>query len=248
MWIASTLAIMRGKRGMRPRRPSPAQVRHATKNADWWDRSILGFLACTAGFYALMGAWGARDGWDGLRAEIVGVTGTVAIRQCEESNGRRDPQFWTSGWSCTGTFTANQGDLHLDHVRVFLHADSRPGPALPARMSGPSATEVWPDGEIEWLFALLLAASAPFALWLFLRWAVETVEPENGWPAPPRPKSASDPTGSRQPQLGNRARRRRRSPYEATTRVVAAASDREGSRPAVNRSHPRLLPTLMWRG
>jgi hypothetical protein len=169
----------------------------------------LGSVALTQ--QALAQQASAQQAQTGMVTQVNRLNGTVAIRQCEEADGNRDPQFWTPGWSCTGTFTADDGgDLRIDHVRVFLHADTRPGPALSARASGPSATWVWPDSEVQWVFAFLLAATTPFTLWLFLHWAVETVRPQNGWPAPPRAKTRSGSTPAHRPQLGSRARKRRR--------------------------------------
>lgn len=208
--IVRILVTMGGRRSGRPRRPSLAQAVRAVGKADWAKRLVSGLIACFAAVYALFGVWAVHDGWDGLTAVTVGVPGTVAIRQCAESTSTRDPQFWTSGWSCTGEFIASDGSIRIDSVRLFLHGDSRPGPVVTGRVSGPGATWVWPDGEIEWLVAVLFAVSAPFAVWLVMRWAVDVFEPLGGWPPRPRPRSGSDRAVARLPQMGNRARRRRR--------------------------------------
>jgi hypothetical protein len=202
----SIVAAVRGRRIVQPRRPTRAQVWYAVRKADWWDRSFAVFLLCVAVLSCPMAGWAARDGWDGLRAEVGGIPGTVALRGCAENTGSREPPFLTSRWSCTGTFMADGSDLRIDRVRVFVRADGRPGPTVPARAGGASATQLWVDDRIDWIFALLLAASTPFAVWLLLRLAVSTVKPPAGWRNPPRPRRAAP----HPPQVGNRARRRRR--------------------------------------
>ncbi|WP_229398690.1 hypothetical protein [Micromonospora okii] len=143
------------------------------------------------------------DAWDGIRARAGGVPGSVAVT-CTEDTAARDPQFWTLGWSCNGPFTADTGDVHIDSVRLFMHADGPPGPTVAGRVSGPGATWLWPDGEIEWVFAVSLAGGLPILAALPLRAAVGLLEPVDGWPGPRR-KPRGGP-----PRMGNRARRRRR--------------------------------------
>ncbi|MFU8849782.1 hypothetical protein ACNAW0_02150 [Micromonospora sp. SL1-18] len=175
----------------------------AIREADWGTRLVSGVLVGVA--VAVVACWWFALGgaWDGIRAVTVGVPGSVAVT-CEESTAQRDPQFWTLGWSCTGPFTSSAGDVHIDSVRLFMHADERPGPNVTGRVNGPGATWMWPDGEIEWLFAAALAVGLPFAARYFLRHAVEVLEPLDGWPKPRRKRREGPP------QLGNRARRRRR--------------------------------------
>ncbi|WP_405428062.1 hypothetical protein [Micromonospora sp. NBC_00617] len=143
------------------------------------------------------------DAWDGVRAIGWGVPGSAAVT-CEESTAARDPQFWTLGWTCAGPFTSNTGDFHLDSVRLFMHGDEPPGPTVAGRVSGPGAEWMWPDGEIEWAFAVALAIGLPILAVYPFNAAIDLLEPLNGWPKPRR-KPRDGP-----PQMGNRARRRRR--------------------------------------
>lgn len=186
--------------------------------ADWLSR--LEFGVCIGLAIAITLGWlfVVRDAWDGVKAVTGGVAGSVTVT-CEESTAARDPQFWTRGWTCTGPFTSNTGDVHIDSVRLFMHADEWPGPTVAGRVSGPEARWMWPDGEIEWVFALAMAIGLPFlALWFF-RLAVEAIEPLDGWPKPRR-KPRDGP-----PKMGNRARRRRRKrrPRTGEVRISPAA-------------------------
>ena len=141
--------------------------------------------------------------WDGVRAIIWGVPGSAVVT-CKESTSAKDPQFWTLGWTCAGPFTSTVGDFRIDSVRLFMHGDESPGPTVPGRVSGPGATWMWPDGEIEWALAVALAIGLPILAVYAFRAAIDLLEPLTGWPKPRR-KQRDGP-----PRMGNRARRRRR--------------------------------------
>ena len=129
-------------------------------------------MASALAFAAVVSAVGwcfvVRDSWDWGLAEPTGAHGTIAIRHCEEDS--------RSGWTCWGDFSADTGEFHAGDVRVFVGSDRRPGPVLPARASGPDTAVAWPDGEFQWLFALVLVVGLPFlALWL-LHGALDAVD------------------------------------------------------------------------
>ncbi|MET7879523.1 hypothetical protein [Micromonospora profundi] len=195
---------MRRVRRSRARRPRLKHLPAAIREADWLDRLVSGVLVSCALAIAL--AWWhlvLPDAWDGVRATIWGVPGSVAV-VCQESTAAEDPQFWTLGWSCTGPFTSDAGELHIDSVQLFVHGDEHPGPTVAGRVSGPGAQWMWPDGEIEWVFAVALAIGLPVLAIFPLSAAVSVLKPLNGWPRPGR-KPRSGPA-----QMGNRARRRRK--------------------------------------
>ncbi|MFF5178246.1 hypothetical protein ACFY2Q_09510 [Micromonospora sp. NPDC000316] len=206
---------MRRVRRSRARRPRLKHLPAAIREADWLDRLVSGGLVACA--LAIVLAWWhvvLPDAWDGVRATIWGVPGSVAVA-CEESTAAEDPQFWTLGWSCTGPFTSDAGDLRIDSVHLFTHGDEPPGPTVAGRVSGPGATWMWPDGEIEWVFAVALAVGVPVLPGYLLFVAVTVLEPSNGWPRPRR-KPRLGPA-----QMGNRARRRRKRRQRRTADPMA---------------------------
>lgn len=175
----------------------------AVRRAEWGDRAFFAALICAAALLVAGAVWVAQDADDEITAVTAGVPGTVAVRGCALSTATKDPQFWTSGWDCTGAFTATDGGLRLRQVKMFLHADDRPGPSVAARVSGPDADWAVADGEHEWVFAVLLVVLLAFFAAQALRGSIGVIEPIEGWPRPPRTRPAV-------PQMGNRARRRRR--------------------------------------
>jgi hypothetical protein len=184
-------------------------VLRAVREASWTDRLACGPIVFAAGVLMLCWVWAIHDGWDGLRSMTTGVPGTVAIQQCENGSSRDPYSFWTRGWSCTGTFTADHGAFRVGSVRLYLHGDVQPGPVVTGRASGPDTTTVWADGEIGWLAAVVLAVALPFSAWWLLRQAVEVFEPLDGWPKPLRTKPDRSGQAASTPQTGNRARKRR---------------------------------------
>jgi hypothetical protein len=100
-------------------------------------------------------------------------------------------------------FTATTSGLRLGHVKMFMHADDRPGPLVGARVSGPDAAWAEPNGDHDWVFAVLLALGFSVFAALAVRGSIEVIEPVEGWPRPRKSRPAI-------PQMGNRARRRRR--------------------------------------
>lgn len=173
----------------------------AARKAAWLDRFVFSLIAAFAAFLLAAWIWTVQDAWDGSKAIIAGPPGMVDIRDCEDTTSSRDPQFWTRGWSCTGSFKADDGRFHIDSVQLFLHAAEEPGPVVHGRVSGPNATWVWTDGEIEWIAALVLALALPFLAVLILKWAVGVLEPLDGWPREsqgrPAGRRTKHPTGRR---------------------------------------------------
>jgi hypothetical protein len=161
-------------------------VARALRAAEWPERALSVLAAGAAAVLLLFAVLAGRDAVDAVRALVTGVHGTVEVRDCTLSDAAKDPRFWTSGWNCAGAFTGDDGRVRIDHAEVFLHAGDRPGPAVSGRVSGPGATWVWPDGEIEWVFALALAAGLPVPAWWCLRASIDVLEPVLGWPRPPR--------------------------------------------------------------
>jgi hypothetical protein len=155
-----------------------------------------------AGLLVFFAVLAGRDGADAMWALTIGTKGTVTVASCSESASTKDPQFWTNGWECTGSFDG--GGLHLSRVRLFTHSEGPPGPTVGGRVSGPGADWVWPYGEIEWVFALILAGALPVAAWWLGRFAVDTVQPVTGWPRPAKVVRSGPP------KMGDRALRRRR--------------------------------------
>jgi hypothetical protein len=184
-------------------KPTAAQVVLAVRRAEWGDRAFFAALLCAAVLLVAGAVWIAEGAYDEIAAVTVGVPGTVAVQDCALSTATKDPQFWTSGWDCTGVFTATDGDLRLGHVKMFMHADDRPGPSVAARVSGPDAGWAVADGELEWVFAVPLVFLFAFFAAQALRGSIAVIEPIEGWPRPPKTRPAV-------PQMGNRARRRRR--------------------------------------
>lgn len=183
-------------------RKAPAVVLRAFIDAEWPDQVFAGACVALAGVLLFFAVLAGRDGVDAMRALTTGTRGTVTIASCSESTSTKDPQFWTNGWDCTGRFDG--GGLHLRRVKLFMHSEGRPGPAVGARVSGPGADWVWPDGEIEWVFALFLACALPVAAWWLSRFAVDIVQPVMGWPRPAKVVRSGPP------KMGDRAIRRRR--------------------------------------
>lgn len=183
-------------------RKTPAVVLRAFFDAEWPDRVFAGASVALAALLLFFAVLAGRDSVDAVRALTIGTKGTVTVASCSESTSTKDPQFWTDGWDCTGPFDG--GGLHLRRVRLFMHSEGSPGPAVGARVSGPGADTAWPDGEIEWVFALILAGALPVAAWWLGRFAVAIVQPVMGWPR--RAKAVR----SGPPKMGDRALRRRR--------------------------------------
>jgi hypothetical protein len=183
-------------------RKTPAVVLGAFINAEWPDQVFAGVSVALAGLSLFFAVLAGRDGVDALGALTIGTTGTVTIASCSESTSTKDPQFWTNSWNCTGPFDG--GALHLRRVRLFMHSEGQPGPAVNARASGPGADWVWPDGEIEWVFALFLAGVLPVIAWCLGKFAVDIVQPVMGWPRPAKAVRSGPP------KMGDRALRRRR--------------------------------------
>lgn len=183
-------------------RKTPAVVLRAFIDAEWPDQVFAGASVALAALLLFFAVLAGRDGVDAMRALMIGTKGTVTIASCSESTSTKDPQFWTDGWDCTGPFDG--GGLHLRRVRLFMHSEGSPGPAVGARVSGPDADRVWPDGEIEWVFALILAGALPVTAWRLGRFAVDIVQPVMGWPRPAKVVRSGPP------KMGDRALRRRR--------------------------------------
>ena len=171
--------------------------------AEWFDRGFFAAMLGVAALFAAGAVWLALDASDAIKAITVGVPGTVTVRKCTLSTATKDPQFWTSGWDCTGVFTATDGGLRIDRIKMFMHADDRPGPLVAARVSGPGAGWAVAHGDHEWVFAVLGAAGFPVLAAVTVREAIDVIAPLKGWPRPRRVRPAV-------PQMGNRARRRRR--------------------------------------
>lgn len=187
--------------GKRVRR-TPTVVLQAFIHAEWPDQVFAGATVTLVGLLLFFAVLAGRDGIDAVRALTTGTKGTVTVVSCSESTSTKDPRFWTNGWDCTGRFDG--GGLHLPRVKLFMHSEGPPGPVVDARVSGPGAGWVWPDGEVEWAFALLLAGALPVSAWWLGRLAIDIVQPETGWPRHPKA------TRSGPPKMGDRARRRRR--------------------------------------
>jgi hypothetical protein len=183
-------------------RKTPVVVLRAFIDAEWSDQVFAGASVALAALLLFFAVLAGRDGVDAMRALMFGTKGTVTIASCSENTSSKDPRFWTDGWDCTGSFDG--GGLHLRRVRLFMHSEGSPGPAVGARVSGPGADWVWPDGEIEWVFALILAGALPVTAWWLGRFAVDIVQPVMGWPRPAKVVRSGPP------KMGDRALRRRR--------------------------------------
>ncbi|MFU8874897.1 hypothetical protein [Micromonospora sp. SL4-19] len=170
----------------------------AVREADWITRLVSGFLVCLAVTSALGWWFTLPDAWDSVRAVAGGVTGSAAVT-CEESATK-----WGRGWTCTGPFTSSTGDVYIDRVQLFMRSDQPPGPTVTGRVSRPEATWMWPDGEIGWLPAVALAVGLPILAGYLFHLAVEAIEPLGRQPNP-KQKPREGP-----PEMGNRARHRRR--------------------------------------
>lgn len=189
---------------MSARRPRPIDVLRAARTADRLDWLFVTAWVVWAGALLAIAWLAGSGGVDAARAATTGPHGALTVRQCTKDDADDDPEFWSEGWDCDGSFRSDDGRVAIARVKVFTHARHRPGPQVPGRVSGPAAGWLTGDGDYSWLLALAIAVVLPVVAGKSLGAGISALEPPAGWPRPPKPPRTGPP------QIGDRARRRRR--------------------------------------
>jgi hypothetical protein len=208
----------------RVRRPTPVEALRAIRTADWLDRTVFGGCVVFAAGLLVLASMTAVAGVDATRAAVAGPHGTMTVAECTKDDAQDDPEVWSDGWDCDGSFRSDDGRVAIASVKIFLHARHRPGPQVPGRVSGPAAGWMTGDGDYWWLLTLPIAVGLVIAAGLSLRFGAEMLEPIEGWPKRPKPPRTGPP------QMGNRARRRRRKRNREVLRAVSRPQIREFDR------------------
>ncbi|MGW4462359.1 hypothetical protein [Micromonospora sp. NPDC004704] len=117
----------------RPHRDSRAWCRPFT-GLDLTSAAKLGLVVCFGVALVVTGAGRAY-------AFVAGVPGRVTVVECHfESGDKRD------GWACRGAFTADDGSVRIDRVRIHPLLRDRPTGPVPVKVTGPGASSAWePD-------------------------------------------------------------------------------------------------------
>ncbi len=121
-----------------------------------WDQGWFNLVGVAiVGFFLFLTSMPLSAGIDNLRAEKLGIGGTLTVNRCAVDEwGRGDP------WWCHGTFVSSDGRLRISGVRYGSHFNEDPRVAgellaLDARVVGPGSSEAWPPGD-DWQVGLIV--------------------------------------------------------------------------------------------
>jgi hypothetical protein len=135
----------------------------------------------------------------GQSVDLTGanVPGTVTIANCESTKG---------GWNCNGLFTAADGSMKIDAVRLYPYFEQAQPPtgSVVAYVTGPDTSEA---ASVKEKFAVPLWASLAFALLgLYLLYTIylRPPRPTRSAEVPVRPTSPAGPHRIRQRQPPSR--------------------------------------------
>jgi hypothetical protein len=150
-------------------------------------------------------------GLDGLRAHHNGIPGTLTVADCEWHQLRGGGK-----WDCSGPFISDDHTVQINRIELTEGDHRATGEHVSVLVSGPGAVNAWPTADRTWWMVpilVLLSCLIPGALgmWLYggrLAGLMHVLR-HGRRPMRAAPEAIAGPSG-RVPQLGNRARRRRR--------------------------------------
>ncbi|MDG4792616.1 hypothetical protein [Micromonospora sp. WMMD1082] len=99
---------------------------------------VLLLLVVLAPFWCCSG-WLLSGAVEGAMARYRGVAGTATITECRFSQ----PRWGSGGWGCSGDFVSDDGSLRIHDLDIQSKLGSGSPGSLPARVSGPRATQIY---------------------------------------------------------------------------------------------------------